>query len=90
MVDITMKLMFKYHVTHILEHEDYNIIAAKIITLFPTEATQTYYIPSVRKKDSFNRNQLVDKARNLIYRSGVSTRKRKIECRSSSQNHNIQ
>ncbi|KAG5891242.1 hypothetical protein JTB14_004356 [Gonioctena quinquepunctata] len=50
-----------------LEHEDYNIITAKIITLFPTEATQTYYIPSVR---------------NLIHKSGVSTRKSKIESRS--------
>ncbi|KAG5863869.1 hypothetical protein JTB14_027901 [Gonioctena quinquepunctata] len=58
MVDIIMKHMFKYHVTQ-LKHEDYNIITAKIITLFPTEATRTYYIPSVRKKDSFNRNQLL-------------------------------
>ncbi|CAH1176704.1 unnamed protein product [Phaedon cochleariae] len=84
MVDIIMKHMFKYHVTHRLKHEDYNIITAKIITLFLTEATQTYYIPSVKKKDSFNRNsiaargKLVDKARNLVHRSGVSTRKRKI------------
>ncbi|KAG5892754.1 hypothetical protein JTB14_027018 [Gonioctena quinquepunctata] len=88
MVDIIMKHMFKYHVTHRLKHADYNIIRAKIIKLFPTEATQTYYIPSVRKKDSFNRNsiaargKLMNKARNLIHKSGVSTRKRKIESRS--------
>ncbi|KAG5900544.1 hypothetical protein JTB14_022851 [Gonioctena quinquepunctata] len=78
MVDIIMKHMFKYHVTHRLKHEDYILITAKIITLCPTEATQTYYIPSVRKKDSFNQNsiaargKLVDKARNLIHKSGVT------------------
>lgn len=71
-----------------MKHEDYNIITAKIITLFPTEATQTYYIPSIRKNDSFNRRsivargKLVDKARNLIHKSGLSTRKRKLESRS--------
>lgn len=69
-----------------LRHEDYNTITAKIVTLFSKEAAQVYYIPSVKKRDSFSghsivaRGKLVDKARNLICKSETTaiTRKRKV------------
>lgn len=72
LVDIIIKKVFNFIVTHRLTHSDYNILTSKIITLFPKECAGTYYVPAIRKKNSpINRpvvakGKLVDKVRNLL------------------------
>lgn len=64
-----------------INHEEYNILTSKIIALFPTENAGTYYVPSVKKRDSisgkpvFAKGKLVDKIRNTLYKSGERKRK---------------
>lgn len=59
-----------------LTHEQYNILTSKIINLFPTEFTGSYYVPAIRKCDSptgrpvLAKGKLVDKCKNLIYACG--------------------
>lgn len=59
-----------------LTPDDYNILSAKIISVFPIECCGTYYVPAVRKKDSIAgkpilaRGKLVDKCRNLLHACG--------------------
>ncbi|KAJ8930809.1 hypothetical protein NQ314_016341 [Rhamnusium bicolor] len=70
-----------------LKNDDYNILTAKIITLFPTETVGTYYVHPIKKSNSptgrplFARGKLVDKRRNLLHKCGdvFLIRKRKKE-----------
>ncbi|XP_074033993.1 uncharacterized protein [Leptinotarsa decemlineata] len=52
LVDIVCKKIYNYVVKHRLIHSDYNVLTAKIITLFPTETAGTYYVPAVSKRNS--------------------------------------
>lgn len=64
-----------------MTHEEYNIISAKIVSLFPTETVGTYFVRPVQKRDSLSgksilaKGKLVDKVRNLLYMSGERKKK---------------
>lgn len=59
-----------------MKHEDYNRIVAKILELFPNEASGTYYIPAISKCDSpagvsqKTMGKLPNRVRNIRFRSG--------------------
>ncbi|KAJ8913335.1 hypothetical protein NQ315_013306 [Exocentrus adspersus] len=79
LVDIVIKHLYTYIIKHRLKHDDYIILASKIIQLFPNEVTGTYYVPSVPKNLSPNgksilaRGKLVDKCRNIIHKCGEAS-----------------
>lgn len=56
-----------------LTHEQYNVLAAKIVGLFPSEYSGTYYVPAIRKAISKSgrpilaKGKLVDKCKNLLH-----------------------
>uniref|UniRef100_A0A1Y1LUZ3 SAM domain-containing protein n=1 Tax=Photinus pyralis TaxID=7054 RepID=A0A1Y1LUZ3_PHOPY len=85
LTEIIIKHVFDYVAKYRLTPEDYNVLASKIITLFPKETASTYYVPAIRKRDSITRKpilargKLVDKCRNLLHDCGPSViiRKRK-------------
>lgn len=64
-----------------LRKEEYNSLAAKIITLFPTEMVGTYYVPPMKKSSSpFGRpimakGKLVNQVKNIIFRSGDTNKR---------------
>lgn len=64
-----------------ITYEEYNILTAKIIALFPFENTGTYFVPPIKKrqsisgKPSFAKGKLVDKIRNTLYKSGEKRKK---------------
>lgn len=68
-----------------LKHDEFNVIAAKIVTLFPKEALGTYYVEPIKKRDSLNgksipaKGKLVDKCRNILYKAGERITKRRVE-----------
>lgn len=72
LVDIVCKKIYNYVVKHRLTHSDYNVLVAKIVTLFPMETVGTYYVPAISKKNSITnkpqvaKGRLVDKIRNLL------------------------
>lgn len=72
LVDIICKKIYNYVVKHRLTHSDYNVLTAKIITLFPMETAGIYYVPAISKKNSITnkpqvaKGRLVDKIRNLL------------------------
>lgn len=72
LVDIICKRIFNYIVATKMRHTDYNILTAKIISLFPKECAGTYYVPAISKRHSvtnkpiISRGKLVDKVRNLL------------------------
>lgn len=59
-----------------MKHDQYLLLSEKIINLFPQEAKATYYIPYISRRNSgsdkgvFAKGRLVDKVRNILYRSG--------------------
>ncbi|KAL4718864.1 hypothetical protein ACJJTC_011323 [Scirpophaga incertulas] len=71
LTDIIIKHIYTNIVNSKITYEDYNFLAAKIITLFPKEAIGTYFAHPIKKRDSLNgrsivaRGKLVDKVRNL-------------------------
>ncbi|CAH0562947.1 unnamed protein product [Brassicogethes aeneus] len=73
LVDVVIRHIFNVIVKTRLAHQDYNILASKIISLFPSETDSTYYIPAVRKENSSvgksipAKGKLVCKARNSVY-----------------------
>ncbi|KAK4886435.1 hypothetical protein RN001_002706 [Aquatica leii] len=52
LTDIIIKHIFNHIVKHRLSHEEYNIITAKIVSLFPSETSSTYYVPAIKKTNS--------------------------------------
>ncbi|XP_031359189.1 uncharacterized protein LOC116182757 [Photinus pyralis] len=72
LVDIICKKIFHFAQKNRVCHSDYNILTAKIITLFPKELSGTYYVPAISKKHSVTnkpivaKGKLVDKVRNLL------------------------
>lgn len=70
-----------------LKQDQYQLITDKIIRLFPRESEATYYCPYMPKKDSktgkcvLAKGRIVDKVRNILYRSGdtIRCRKRKLD-----------
>lgn len=68
---VTVSILFVF--CSRLCHEDYNLLASKIVALFPTEVTATYYVPSIKKNESITgkpilaKGKLVDKCRNLLH-----------------------
>ncbi|CAG5100301.1 Protein of unknown function [Cotesia congregata] len=56
----------------ILQNEDIEELAVKIVEVFPSECTQTFYVPPVKKKDSLSqlsivaKGKLTDKYRNIL------------------------
>lgn len=58
------------------------MLAAKIITLFPTETMGVYYCPPIRKgehplkKSVMAKGKLVNQVRNILFRSGDTTSRR--------------
>ncbi|KAB0805329.1 hypothetical protein PPYR_02299, partial [Photinus pyralis] len=83
LVDIIIKHMYSYIIKNRMKHEEYNQVAAKIISLFPRECLGTYYVPPIRKSESIigksvlARGKLVDKVRNLIHKCEEANPKRK-------------
>ncbi|CAH0553157.1 unnamed protein product [Brassicogethes aeneus] len=83
LVDIIVKHIFNFIVKCRLQHDHYNIITAKIISLFPGEHSQIYYVPAIKKKESIlkksvlAKGKLVDKVKNLLYKTGESGNLRK-------------
>lgn len=63
-----------------ITYDEYNSLAGKIITLFPTENTGTYFVRPIPKSKSktgkpvFAKGKLLDKIRNLLYKSGERKR----------------
>ncbi|XP_026326281.1 uncharacterized protein LOC113234979 isoform X2 [Hyposmocoma kahamanoa] len=82
LTDIIIKHIYTYIVNYRITYEEYNIISAKIISLFPKESIGTYFTKPIKKNNSFNgrstvaRGKLVDKVRNLLYKYGDHTHKR--------------
>lgn len=76
LTDIIIKHIYTYIVNCRITYEEYNVLAAKIITLFPKESIGTYFTKPIKKIDSINgrstvaRGKLVDKVRNLLYKYG--------------------
>lgn len=72
-----------------MTHIQYNFITSKILNLFPNESSSTYYISSVSKNSSptgkpiLAKGKLIDKCRNMLYKSSdkcyVRKRKKKKE-----------
>ncbi|XP_073964093.1 uncharacterized protein isoform X1 [Choristoneura fumiferana] len=66
-----------------LRAEDYNLIAARIVSLFPSENIGTYFMRAVPTAKSISgkyipaKGKLVDKVRNLLYISGEKHRRPK-------------
>ncbi|KAG5896705.1 hypothetical protein JTB14_002549 [Gonioctena quinquepunctata] len=70
-----------------LSHDEYIILASKIVQLFPTKTTGIYYVPAIKKchsvtgKSIVAKGPLVDKCRNIIYKCDdavtLESRKRK-------------
>ncbi|KAF2891130.1 hypothetical protein ILUMI_15043 [Ignelater luminosus] len=66
-----------------VRYEEYNTIAAKIITLFPKECMGTNYVSGIRNCNSANgrfvlpRSKLVDKVKNVIQKCEEAIPKRK-------------
>lgn len=65
-----------------LTSSNYRYIVGKIKDLFHNEPATVYYVPTILKRDSRSgrtipaRGKLVDKAKNLIQKSGIRTRKK--------------
>ncbi|KAL4713684.1 hypothetical protein ACJJTC_004215 [Scirpophaga incertulas] len=80
LTDIVIKHIYTHIVNHKIFYEDYNFIAAKIISLFPKESIGTYFTNPVTKRQSTSgrpiaaRGKLVDKVRNLLYKYGERKR----------------
>lgn len=55
-------------------------MTAKIISTFPKENASTYFVSPIKKRDSLNgrpsyaRGKLVDKVKNILYKSGERKR----------------
>lgn len=66
-----------------IKPEEFNLLAAKIVSLFPTESIYTYYMKAVPTSKSASgryvpsKGKLVDKVRNLLYISGAKRRSTK-------------
>jgi hypothetical protein len=66
-----------------LKPEDYNILGAKIISAFPCETLDTYYVKAIPTCKSLSgryipaQGKLADKVRNLLYISGERRRSSK-------------
>ncbi|XP_047988270.1 uncharacterized protein LOC125234283 isoform X1 [Leguminivora glycinivorella] len=69
-----------------IKPEEFNLLAAKIVSLFPTESIYIYYMKAVPTCKSASRKyvpakgKLVDKVRNLLYISGAKRRSIKSTC----------
>lgn len=78
------KLLTNFNPFSKITQEEYNFITGKIIVLFPRENSGTYFVPPVKKNESFSgkplfaKGKLVDKIRNTLYKSGEK-RKSKTE-----------
>ncbi|KAI8427482.1 hypothetical protein MSG28_002015 [Choristoneura fumiferana] len=83
LVDIIIKHIYTYIVNNKLRAEDYNLIAARIVSLFPSENIGTYFMRAVPTAKSISgkyipaKGKLVDKVRNLLYISGEKHRRPK-------------
>ncbi|KAL4713320.1 hypothetical protein ACJJTC_015307 [Scirpophaga incertulas] len=81
LTDIIIKHVYTHIVNHKITYEEYNILAAKILTIFPTESIGIYFTRPVPKGQSLTgrpvtaRGKLVDKVRNLIFKYGDRKRK---------------
>ncbi|CAH0550212.1 unnamed protein product [Brassicogethes aeneus] len=80
---IIVKHLYNYITKNRLRQEEYNSLAAKIITLFSTERIGTYYVPPIKKNNSpfgksmMAKGKLVNQVKNTLFRSG-DTNKRHI------------
>lgn len=65
-----------------MSHDNYTVLAAKILSLFPNEVMGTYYVPAIKKSDTplkksiMSRGKLVNCVRNILQRSGDTKRRR--------------
>lgn len=65
-----------------LTKEDYNVLAGKIICLFPNETLGVYYCPPIPKykhplkKSIMAKGKLVNQVRNILFRSGDTLSRR--------------
>lgn len=65
-----------------MNYVSYSKLTEKIQNLFPNESPRTYYIKPIRKNKSSTgksiraRGKLVDKVRNLLFKSGEKRRKK--------------
>lgn len=56
-----------------LNFEEYNLLTSKIIALFPSESTYTYFVPAITKNESrtgkpiLAKGKLVNKVRNILF-----------------------
>ncbi|CAH0547165.1 unnamed protein product [Brassicogethes aeneus] len=82
LVSIIVKHLYNYIVKKRLSREEYNMLAAKIISIFPTETLGVYYCPPIRKgehplkKSVMAKGKLVNQVRNILFRSGDTTLRR--------------
>lgn len=69
-----------------LVNEDYNLLGAKIIGLFPSESLAMHYCPPIRKanhplkKSVMAKGKLVNQVRNILFKSGDTAIKRETKC----------
>lgn len=73
-----------------LTHQQYNILCSKIIALFPNECAMKYYKPGRRINNLAvqARGKLVDKVRNLLYKSPDKVYVRKKRKLQTNEGHN--
>lgn len=77
-----------------MKHDQYILLCAKIKLVFPEEVNSIYYVPYISKGSSpdgkcvFAKGRLVDKVRNILYRSGdtLPHKKKKRELSDFEQN----
>ncbi|GBP43090.1 hypothetical protein EVAR_96352_1 [Eumeta japonica] len=80
LTDIIARHVFTHAVNYKITFDEYNFLAAKIITLFPAENIGTYFVRPVSKsqsacgKPTFARGKLIDKVRNFLYKSDAHKR----------------
>ncbi|KAB0790540.1 hypothetical protein PPYR_15061, partial [Photinus pyralis] len=94
LVDIITKHLYTHIINYRLKGDDYILLAAKIISLFPTEATGTYYVSPIKKNQSRTgksiaaKGRLVSKVSNLVSICGEASpvRKRKAGQNCSEEN----
>ncbi|CAH1115890.1 unnamed protein product [Psylliodes chrysocephalus] len=81
LVDMIITQLYPYIIKHRLTHSQYNILCSKILNLFPSECSHTYYLSGERLHSSAvqAKGKLVYKSHNILYRSPDKTyvRKRK-------------
>lgn len=69
-----------------ITYEEYNVLSAKIITLFSKESIGTYFTKPIKKINSVHgwstiaRGKQLDKVRNLLYKYGDRKRKSDTDC----------